>query len=90
MPARRLGERPAMTTTTAAKPAPKAPATPAVEGSSYDIIRKRLDDQGQALQQKIEKLNGRRLEVFGGTWLAPISIASHSVTGQASSPQGPK
>lgn len=34
--------------------------------------------------------SARALEVFGGTWLAPISIASHSVTGQASSPQGPK
>lgn len=37
------------------------------DGGAYDIIKKRLDGQGQDLQSKIEKLNQARKEEFGGT-----------------------
>jgi hypothetical protein len=71
-----------MTTTSApaSKPGdPKKPdgkdakGGPAVEGSAYDIIKGRLDEQGRALQAKIEKLNARRLEVFGGSSLSVLA-----------------
>ncbi len=35
------------------------------EGGAYDILRKRLSEQGQQLHEKAKQLNGRRLEEFG-------------------------
>jgi hypothetical protein len=55
-----------------AKPAESKGAS-AVEGSAYDIIKARLEEQGRALQGKIEKLNARRLEVFGGSQLSVLA-----------------
>lgn len=37
------------------------------DGGAYDIIKKRLNTQGETLQQKIEQLNQARKEEFGGT-----------------------
>jgi hypothetical protein len=37
------------------------------DGGAYDIIKKRLNTQGEELQQKIEKLNQTRKDEFGGT-----------------------
>jgi hypothetical protein len=48
-------------------------STTALDGSAYEIIKGRLDEHGRALQQKIEKLNARRLAVFGGSELAVSS-----------------
>ncbi len=44
-----------------------------VEGSAYDIIKARLDEHGRKLQEKIEALNARRMEVFGGSELAVLA-----------------
>lgn len=35
------------------------------EGGAYDILRKRLSEQGQQLHEKAAVLNARRLEEFG-------------------------
>ncbi len=40
-----------------------------IEGGNYEVIRKRLVDQGRALKKLAEALNGKRKEVFGGTEL---------------------
>lgn len=37
------------------------------EGGAYEVIRKRLVDQGQRLNQLTQKLNNERLEEFGST-----------------------
>jgi hypothetical protein len=37
------------------------------EGGSYGLIKKRLINEGELLQEKIEKLNNERQEEFGGT-----------------------
>ena len=65
-----------MTTTTAPAPRSKQsdkPTTPAVDGSAYEIIKARLDEQSKALGERIGKLNARRLEVFGSTDLAVLA-----------------
>lgn len=56
----------------AAQGAGKA-AGPSVEGSAYEIIKGRLEEQGRVLQDKIGTLNARRLEVFGGSSLAVLA-----------------
>ncbi len=38
-----------------------------LEGSTYDVIRKRLEEQGKGLLDSANKLNARRQEVFGGS-----------------------
>jgi len=43
-----------------------------MEGGSYDIIRQRLVEQGQDLEQKIAQLNDARSVAFGSTDLAVL------------------
>ncbi|MEM7243950.1 MAG: DNA repair ATPase [Acidobacteriota bacterium] len=43
---------------------------PSVDSGSYELIRQRLEKQGQDLRGRTTKLNERRLQVFGGTELA--------------------
>jgi hypothetical protein len=63
-----------MTSTTATKAAaPSADQGPQVDGSAYDLIKARLDEQARALGQRVDKLNARRLEVFGQSTLAVLS-----------------
>ncbi|MFO0615120.1 MAG: DNA repair ATPase [Polyangiaceae bacterium] len=45
-------------------------AAAALEGGSYDVIRKRLLERGTELRKKAEWLNQRRVETFGGSELA--------------------
>src|SRR5262249_5587071 len=52
--------------------APAGPANEALEGGSYEVIRRRLLDRAAELGQKAEALNARRKQVFGGTELALI------------------
>ncbi len=42
-------------------------------GGNYEVIRTRLVDQSKVLGQRIDALNARRKEVFGGTELAVIA-----------------
>jgi len=42
------------------------------EGEAFEVIRKRLEQQGQALQAKIDRLNTLRAEEFGQTDLKVI------------------
>src|SRR3954471_14350244 len=44
-----------------------------LEGGSYDVIRRRLLEQGAELSSKAEALNDRRKKVFGGAELALIA-----------------
>ena len=67
------GQRALMTSTTAAKPKIEKPKEPAVDGSAYEIIKARLDDQSKSLGERLAKLNARRLEVFGSTELAVLA-----------------
>jgi hypothetical protein len=46
--------------------------TPTVERGTYEVLRDRLLAQAQALGEKVERLNARRLELFGGTQLAQL------------------
>ena len=40
--------------------------SPDIETSTYDVIRKRLMDQGKELHQAVGKLNTKRQDIFGG------------------------
>jgi hypothetical protein len=42
------------------------PAAAAVDRGTYEIVRDRLLQQAKALGDKVERLNARRLELFGG------------------------
>ncbi|WP_368659841.1 DNA repair ATPase [Leminorella grimontii] len=42
------------------------------EGGAYDILRKRLSEQGQQLHEKAAVLNARRLEEFGKSQMDAI------------------
>lgn len=44
----------------------------ALEGGSYEVIRKRLRDQGEELAKRAEALNEKRTESFGATGLSVI------------------
>src|SRR4051812_9918284 len=44
-----------------------------VDGSSYEIIKARLDEHGRGLQTRVDKLNAKRLALFGGSELAVLS-----------------
>jgi len=44
-----------------------------VDGGAYDVIRKRLLEQGQAFEKKLQDLNQQREQQFGQTALAIIS-----------------
>ena len=48
-------------------------AASALEGGSYDVIRKRLLEQASELATKAEALNEKRKKVFGGSELALIA-----------------
>jgi hypothetical protein len=64
-----------MTSSTASK-APAAQTNSAdggVDGSAYDLIKARLDEQARVLGTKVDKLNARRVEVFGSSALAVLS-----------------
>jgi hypothetical protein len=50
-----------------------AAAAQAMEGGSYDVIRKRLLEQASELATKAEALNEKRKKVFGGAELALIA-----------------
>lgn len=43
-----------------------------IEGSNYDIIRKRLEDQAVELRQKTDALNATRAAKFGGTEMSVV------------------
>ena len=45
------------------------------EGGAYEVIRKRLVDQGQQLEDKTRRLNEARLSEFGST---KMSVTSHT------------
>lgn len=59
----------AMTSTAASR----APDAPQVDGSAYEIIKSRLDEQAKDLGARLDRLNARRLEVFGTTQLAVLA-----------------
>ena len=44
----------------------------AVEAGNYEVIKRRLTEQGQALSAKVTALNEQRKEAFGGTELTVI------------------
>ena len=46
---------------------------PALESGTYEVIRRRLSEQAQELRSRLEKLNARRTEVFGGGGTAMLS-----------------
>jgi hypothetical protein len=48
------------------------PQTPTVDRGTYEIIRDRLLAQARQLGEKVEALNARRLELFGGGEMAVI------------------
>ncbi len=48
------------------------PRADAIEQGTYEIIRDRLKQQARELQQRTQRLNDRRLEIFGGTELAVV------------------
>jgi hypothetical protein len=50
-----------------------ASAAQAMEGGSYDVIRKRLLEQAAELATKAEALNDKRKKVFGGAELALVA-----------------
>jgi hypothetical protein len=50
--------------------------TAALDGGSYEVIRRRLLDQGKELGRKLDTLNARRKQTFGGTELASCSRTS--------------
>ncbi|HVJ90237.1 MAG TPA: DNA repair ATPase, partial [Labilithrix sp.] len=52
---------------------PDGSAQVALEGGSYDVIRKRLLEQAAELASKAEALNEKRKKVFGGAELALIA-----------------
>lgn len=52
---------------------PSPPAAAALEGGSYDVIRKRLLGEAAELAAKAEALNAKRKQVFGGAELALIA-----------------
>ncbi|TVR42225.1 MAG: AAA family ATPase, partial [Planctomycetota bacterium] len=39
----------------------------ALDGGTYEVIRRRLSDQAQELRSRVGQLNARRTEIFGGT-----------------------
>ena len=53
-------------------PETREPAGAALEGGSYEVIRKRLLDQAKVLAERAEALNRRRTEAFGGLPLAVV------------------
>ena len=62
-----------MSTTATTAVAPSADHAPQVDGSAYDLIKARLDEQARVLGQRVGQLNSRRLEVFGASTLAILS-----------------
>lgn len=63
-----------MTSTSRTTPKPDPTATEGqVEGSAYELIKARLDEQSRELGVRVEKLNARRLEVFGNSTLAVLA-----------------
>jgi hypothetical protein len=57
----------AQTPTTASANAPDAVERLVSEGGSYDLLKKRLQAQGEKLQAKIHQLNEARMAAFGRT-----------------------
>ena len=47
--------------------------TAVAEGGAYEVIRARLETQGQALAEKARQLNEARLALFGGTEMALVA-----------------
>ncbi len=48
------------------------------EGGAYEILRKRLTEQGQQLHQKASLLNEKRLEEFGkAKWILLVHSYSY-------------
>lgn len=43
-----------------------------LQSGNYEVIKRRLVEQGQALSQKVDALNQRRKETFGGTEMSVI------------------
>lgn len=49
-----------------------ATADPALESGNYEVIKRRLVEQGQALAAKVDTLNQARKDTFGGTEMTVI------------------
>src|SRR5688500_20402252 len=61
-----MAENPPATAAAPATATPAAPDAAATLGSAtYEIIRQRLQAQGEALRERLAKLDARRQEVFG-------------------------
>ncbi len=43
-----------------------------IEQGTYEILRGRLEEQARTLSEKADQLNGRRLEIFGGTEMTVV------------------
>src|SRR5215213_6306342 len=54
-----------MADTTQHIPKSETPSSPQLEAGTYEIIRKRLDNHGKDLRQRLDQLNNARKEVFG-------------------------
>ncbi len=48
-----------------AAPSPAAPATSALGSATYEVIRQRMQAHGEALRERMTRLDARRQEVFG-------------------------
>ncbi|HQK19762.1 MAG TPA: DNA repair ATPase, partial [Polyangiaceae bacterium] len=46
---------------------------PTLEGSSYDVIRRRLLEQASELRSRTDSLNDKRMRVFGSSELKLLS-----------------
>jgi hypothetical protein len=42
------------------------------EGGAYEVLRKRLDEQGRHLRSRVEALNAQRLQAFGSSRMEAI------------------
>ncbi|MDG4834514.1 DNA repair ATPase [Solwaraspora sp. WMMD1047] len=54
------------------EPADRSDAGAGVDAGTYEVLRSRLADRAAELARRAERLNARRLEVFGGTELRLI------------------
>lgn len=53
-------------------PAPQPAMTEALEGGSYEILRRRLEEAADRLVERAELLNAQRADTFGGSELAVV------------------
>ena len=46
------------------------------QGGAYDVLRRRLDEQGTRLRTVVEALNARRLQEFGASRMEAIGLTA--------------